>query len=124
MFKVIADPKKNRLYLTLGRISSTLETEAIIYQIEKAVQQLTKGFTCLKDLREYDVCPPVTEAFMQDCQVILWDAQIGKTVRVCKNIAECDLFSFETKSMVWPAYDVSKVECMKEAEAILDSHTC
>lgn len=113
---------KNRLYLTLGKIENIQEMRDIIVKMTTIVKRLKHGFTCISDLREYSVPPSENEEFMQECQEILWDAGIGKAVRVSKSTTRLNHFKFEQNKVTWPGYIVENVQTIQEAEIILDGN--
>lgn len=120
MFDIRADVAKNRLYFTLGAISGKAERDMIIEKTFEASKKLLPGFTCLSDLRNFRLVDSDDEGFMRECQVILWEAAIGKVVRVSEGGKVSGHFNFEKQSLVWPAYWVTAACTIEDAEAILD----
>ena len=121
MFEIRADQVKNRLYFTLGVIEGEAEREMIIVKTTEATKRLRPGFTCLSDLRGFRLEGSQDDGFMRECQEALWDAAIGKVVRVSGSGRADGHFSFERGSLVWPAYMVSAACSIEEGEALLDA---
>jgi len=122
MHEIRVDLEKNRLYFTLGQLSQADELAEIVHKMQQAVHQLSRGFTCITDLRHYMLADGLSENFMRHCQEALWDSAIGRVVRVKAPERTTPHFPHEHESLVWPAYSVTSALSLEEAETMLD-HT-
>ena len=120
MHEIRVDVEKNRLYFTLGSLNQTDELAEIVHNIQRAVHQLSRGFTCVTDLRNYTLPDGLSDNFMRLCQEALWDSSIGRVVRVNAPEHKAIHFPYERGSLVWPAYSVDSVPTLEEAEILLD----
>ncbi|WP_300668055.1 hypothetical protein [Desulfoluna sp.] len=120
MHEIRVDIDKNRLYFTLGMINQGDELAEIIHKVQQASYKLSRGFTCITDLRHYELAEGISENFMRLCQEALWDCAIGRVVRVKAPERRAPDFPHEHKSLVWPAYSVDSALSMEEAENLLD----
>ncbi|TYT73696.1 hypothetical protein [Desulfobotulus mexicanus] len=121
MHSIQADILKNRLYLTLGNISSKKEIQNIEVLVLQQVKHLKQGFTCISDLRTFCMEKSLSDNFMQEIQEILWDSGVRAVARISP-IRECKgHFRFEKGSALWPGYKIIPVASLEEAEEKLDS---
>lgn len=119
MYQVKADTEKNRLYITLGKAGNE-DIRGLIKEITHNVGVLTKGFSCLVDIRNMDIT--YSEKQMYTMELVmggLVDAGMGKVVRVVskKNKISQMKMENESRSLGYRARPASTIE---EAENILD----
>ncbi|MCW7753780.1 hypothetical protein OOT00_07270 [Desulfobotulus sp. H1] len=121
MHRIRIDTPKNRLYLTLGPITSKDEIQTIEVSVLQHVKRLRQGFTCVSDLRQFCMKENLNDNFMQEIQEILWDSGVKAVARISP-ISQCKgHFLFEKKSAVWPGYEIIPVQSPEEAEIRLDA---
>lgn len=120
MHEIRVDVAKNRLYFTLGMIHHADELADIIHTVQRAVHRLSRGFTCVTDLRYYALAPGLSDNFMRLCQEALWDSSIGRVVRVNAPERTTSHFPYEHRSLIGPAYNVDSAPTLEEAELLLD----
>ncbi len=119
MHEIRVDLAKNRLYVTVGKKESQDEILTIVEKITQACKTLKPGFTCLTDLREYEVTPEEDEQYILKTQKIMLDAGMKKVVRVRKQFGSLGHFQFD-KYSVMLGYHARNVTSVEEAEQILD----
>ncbi|RJP78724.1 MAG: hypothetical protein C4522_11760 [Desulfobacteraceae bacterium] len=120
MYQVEADTDKNRLYIKIGKVSEQDDKESLIREIEHQIRNLKKGFDCITDLREYDVQPDETEAFIYRAQKILSESGMSNVVRVVKRFGSFAHFQFD-KVSVSIGYHAQNANSIEEAEEMLDA---
>lgn len=120
MHEIRTDMEKNRLYVTIGKVDGPSEMDAIAAEIETALGDLKPGFTCLTDLREYEVGEEKDEIYILKTQKMMVDAGLSNVVRVVKKFGVLGHFQFD-KSSVEVGYHAQNVNTVAEAEKILDS---
>lgn len=122
MFEVRANPEKNRLYIVLGK-GDEQDIRNLIKEITKSVSLLTKGFSCLVDIRNMDIKYTEKELFtMELIMGGLVDAKMGRVVRVVSKSNKLSQMKMEkeSRSLGYRARPASTIE---EAERILDEQT-
>ena len=119
MYRVMADKQKNRLYLTLGKLDGPEEIEQLGEKIRCDCQDLTPGFDCLTDLREYELVDESLEANIKEIQEYLVGIGLANVVRVVRKFGTLGHFQFDKSSMD-VGYHARSVNSMEEALAILD----
>ena len=124
MQSIYADIKKNRLYITLDDVLEE-DIPAVIKDIAEYVDQLSKGFTCLVDIRNLRLTFTDKEAiYINIIQGALKDSGMSKVVRV---IGEESFNKFTHHKMNEQSreigYEAAAVATLKEAERILDDFT-
>lgn len=119
MVEVRADTKKNRLYIKIGRITEENEMATAIQEIELAIQDLTEGFDCITDLREYEIFNDEREKFIFKAQKILVGSGLSRVVRVVKKFGFLGHFQFDRVSKE-VGYHAKNVNSIEEAERLLD----
>lgn len=119
MHEVRVDLTKNRLYVTVGKKESQDEIKTIVEKITQACKTLKPGFTCLTDLREYEVGPEEDEQYILQTQKTMVEAGMKNVVRVRKQFGALGHFQFD-KYSVMLGYHARNVTSIKEAEKILD----
>ena len=120
MHQIRIDTSKNRLYIELASIETVEESEELVFEILSHVKRLKKGFTCLTDLRHFHVGPNTGKRFMQEIQEILWDGGIRLVARLRPEGFVAEGYDLESRSAVWPGYEVLPAESVEEAERLLD----
>ncbi|MFZ5573260.1 MAG: hypothetical protein ACOZF0_22895 [Thermodesulfobacteriota bacterium] len=119
MHDIRVDLKKNRLYVTLGKRDSEDELIDIVEKIAQACKTLKPGFTCLTDLREYEVGPEEDGEYIQMAQKHMVKAGLKSVVRVRKQFGSLAHFQFDRHS-VNLGYHARNVTTIEEAEKLLD----
>lgn len=119
MHDVRVDSKKNRLYVTLGKREHEDELKSIVEKIAQACKALQPGFTCLTDLRKYEIGPEEDEKYIYLAQKNMVEAGLKSVVRVRKQFGALGHFQFDKQS-VSLGYHARNVTSMEEAERILD----
>lgn len=120
MSAVRIDTKKNRIYITIGRLAGEEEMAAIVEKIQMECALLKPGFTCLTDLRDYEVWDDVFDKYIKRAQEILVAAGMYKVVRVRRKMGTLAHFQFDNTSYE-VGYHADSVTDLDEAERILDS---
>ncbi|NOY68118.1 MAG: hypothetical protein GXP53_01305 [Deltaproteobacteria bacterium] len=120
MSNVRVDTKKNRIYITIGRIADEKEMAAIVKKIQMECALLKPGFTCLTDLRDYEIQDDVFEKYIKRAQEILVAAGMYKVVRVRRKMGTLAHFQFDNASYE-VGYHADSVIDLDEAERLLDS---
>lgn len=116
--KVIADIKKNRLYITFDRDVLRSDIEGIYTDIRFSVADLQPGFGVINDLRNSHLAHLGGIRTFMKISNFLADNQVGKVIRVLgkKSI----LFKQLSKvSLTIKGYKPLNVSTMQEAEDIL-----
>jgi hypothetical protein len=120
MHRVTVDKEKNRLYLTLGKIDGADEIARVAEAIQVACRDLTPGFNCLNDMRDYELLDETQEASIRQVQEFLIQAGLGKVVRVVRKFGAWGHLQFDKSSMS-VGYHARSVNSIEEATAILDA---
>lgn len=120
MNEVRIDTKKNRIYITIGRLEGEAEMDRIVKTIQMECARLNPGFTCLTDLRDYDIQDDVFEKYIKRAQEILVAAGMYKVVRVRRKMGALAHFQFDNASYE-VGYHADSVTDLDEAEKILDA---
>ena len=120
MHEIRTDQDMNRLYVTIGEIEDQNEMQAIVAEIKTAVEDLKPGFTCLTDLRNYEVGEEEDEKYIYEGQEVMVNAGLSKVVRVVKKFGALGHFQFD-KSSVELGYHAQNVNTIEEAEEILNA---
>ncbi len=119
MFAVKSDAKKNRLYITIGKVSEN-DIRGLIKEITKRVAFLNEGFSCLVDIREMDIKFTEKEVFtMELIMGGLVDAKMGRVVRVVSKKNRIPQMKMEKESRLL-GYRARPASTIEEAERILD----
>ncbi|MFP4445717.1 MAG: hypothetical protein ACLFPD_05675 [Desulfosudaceae bacterium] len=119
MHEVRVDPEKNRLYLTFEKLDGPEEITEVGDEIREACQSLTEGFTCLTDMRNYELLDRELEVFIRGVQEFLVEAGMSKVVRVVRRFDRWGHLQFDRSSM-GIGYHAENVNTIEEALAILD----
>ena len=119
MHRVTADKEKNRLYLALGKLNGAGEIAQVAEKIRLACQDLKPGFSCLTDLREYELVDETLESRIREIQKFLVGQGLTNVVRVVKKFGTWGHVQFDKSSMN-VGYHARHVNSMEEALAILD----
>jgi hypothetical protein len=119
MHRVTVDKEKNRLYLTLGKMESADEIMQVVEEIKTACQDLKPGFSCLNDLRDYELIDKTMEPSIKDAQKFLVNAGLIRTVRVVRKFGTWGHLQFDKASMD-VGYHAQNVNSIEEALAMLD----
>src|SRR6056297_1156921 len=99
MHEVKIDKEKNRLYLILGKIEHANEPAELARKIRQACQSLKTGFTCLTDLRDYELLEEDREVIIEEIQNFLVQAGMAKVVRVVRQFGVWGHLQFDKSSM-------------------------
>jgi hypothetical protein len=119
MHRVSTDKEKNRLYLALGKLEGAEEIAQVAAKIRLACQELKPGFSCLTDLREYELVDETLETRIREIQAFLVGQGLTNVVRVVKKFGTWGHVQFDKSSMN-VGYHARHVNSMEEALVILD----
>ena len=122
MYDVKADIETNRIYITIGKIEGEAAMQALSQTVISECQKLKKGFTCITDLRKYEVQDDMFESYVKETQEAMIQAGLAKVVRVRRETGLLGHFQFDNASMD-VGYHAENVTAMAEAEKILDDHS-
>lgn len=118
-YKIVIDKSINRAYVTIiGFWRNTQEVASYLPDCEKALAQLTPGFTLLTDLTQMKVHPKELQEVHLAAQALLLQKGLSQTVEVISS----SFVQFQTgnisKSSKMP---LRQFASQQEAEAYLDS---
>ena len=119
MHDVKTDKTKNRIYITIGKLEDEAEMQTISQTVKTECQTLKKGFTCITDLRKYEIQDDVFEDYVKQTQEALIAAGMSRVVRVRRETGLLGHFQFDNASSD-VGYHAENVTTMEEAEKILD----
>ena len=119
MYEVRSDKKKNRIYITIGKVEDESEMVAIVDAVKRECKRLKPGFTCLTDLRRYYLQDEKYEKYIKQAQKILVEAGLFKVVRVRRELGGLAHFQFDNASYEI-GYHAESVTDLEEAEKMLD----
>lgn len=122
MYDVTADIEKNRIYITVGKLEGESAMQALAQAVKAECQKLKKGFTCITDLRKYEVQDDRFENYVTQTQEAMIEAGMSKVVRVRRETGLLGHFQFDNASMD-VGYHAENVTSMEDAEKILDENT-
>ena len=122
MYDVKADIEKNRIYITIGQLEGESAMQALAQTVKTECQKLKKGFTCITDLRKYEVQDDRFEKYVTQTQEAMIEAGMSKVVRVRRETGLLGHFQFDNASMN-VGYHAENVTSMEDAEKILDDNT-
>lgn len=122
MYDVTADIEKNRIYITVGKLEGESAMQALAQAVKTECQKLKKGFTCITDLRKYEVQDDRFENYVTQTQEAMIEAGMSKVVRVRRETGLLGHFQFDNASMD-VGYHAENVTSMEDAEKILDENT-
>ncbi len=122
MYDVTADIEKNRIYITIGKLEGESAMQALAQAVKTECQKLKKGFTCITDLRKYEVQDDQFEIYVTQTQEAMIEAGMSKVVRVRRETGLLGHFQFDNASMD-VGYHAENVTSMEDAEKILDANT-
>jgi len=122
MYDVKADIEKNRIYITIGNLEGEPAMQALAQTVKTECQKLKKGFTCITDLRKYEIQDDKFENYVKETQEAMVQAGLSKVVRVRRGTGLLGHFQFDNASMD-VGYHAENVTTMEEAEKILDEHS-
>ena len=122
MYDVKADIEKNRIYITVGKLEGEPAMQALAQAVKAECQKLKKGFTCITDLRKYEVQDDQFEKYVTQTQEAMIEAGMSKVVRVRRETGLLGHFQFDNASMD-VGYHAENVTSMEDAEKILDENT-
>ena len=119
MHQVEIDKDKNRLYLTLGKLEDEGEVIELAEKIRTVCEDLEPGFSCLNDMRDYELVDEKLEMIIKGIQEFLVGVGLGKVVRVVRKFGAWGHLQFDKTSMDvgYHAYNTNTIE---DALAILD----
>jgi hypothetical protein len=119
MYEVTSDTDKNRLYITLGELSSEL-IKPILKDLAANVTRLKPDFTCLVDIRKMSVDAEAKGIeYIEIIQGALSDAGMKQVIRVVNedNIQPYKKMDNSSQALGYPSDPATTIE---EAEKILD----
>ncbi len=120
MYDVKTDIDKNRIYITIGKLKDETEMQSLAQNVKTECQKLQKGFTCITDLRKYEVQDEIFEFYVTQTQEAMLLAGLSNVVRVRRETGLLGHFQFDNASMD-VGYHAENVTTMEEAEKILDN---
>lgn len=119
MHNVSVDVQKNRLYITLGKLEKVEEILELGEAMREECKKLSPGYTCITDLREYELLEENYEIYIKGIQEFLRDLGVSQVVRVVRKFGRWGHVQFDKTSMDL-GYSAQSVDSMAKAEAILD----
>ncbi|PIP38366.1 MAG: hypothetical protein COX19_13130 [Desulfobacterales bacterium CG23_combo_of_CG06-09_8_20_14_all_51_8] len=119
MHDVRADQLKNRIIITIGKLDGEAEMQAVARAVSEECKKLKKGFTCITDLRKYEVQDDAFEHYVRQTQEAMIAAGLAKVVRVVRETGLLGHFQFDNASMD-VGYHADNVTSMEAAEKILN----
>jgi len=122
MYEVKADIDKNRIYITIGKLEGEQAMQALARAVKTECQKLKKGFTCITDLRKYEIQDDKFENYVKETQEAMIAEGLAKVVRVRRETGLLGHFQFDNVSMD-VGYHAENVTSMEAAEKILDDHS-
>ncbi|MDY6903057.1 MAG: hypothetical protein SWH61_00080 [Thermodesulfobacteriota bacterium] len=121
MHKVSVDVEKNRIYITLGKLENVQEILDLGEALREESKKLNPGFSCITDLREYELLEENYEIYIKGIQEFLRDLGVSKVVRVVRKFGRWGHVQFD-KSSIDLGYSAQFVDSMDEAESMLDGN--
>lgn len=118
MYGIKTDPARNRIIITIGKLEDEAEMQALARTVTDACKNLKKGFTCITDLRKYEVQDDMFEPYLKQTQEAMIQAGLSTVVRVVRQTGRLGHFQFDNASMDL-GYHAESVTTMEEAEKIL-----
>jgi len=122
MYDVKTNIDKNRIYITIGKLKGEVEMQALARTVKSECQKIKKGFTCITDLRKYEIQEDIFENYVKETQEAMIAAGLSKVVRVRRETGLLGHFQFDNASMD-VGYHAENVTSMEEAEKILNENT-
>jgi len=122
MHDVKTDKTKNRMIITIGKLDGEGEMQTLAQKVVEECKNLEKGFTCITDLRKYEVQDDRFEDYVRTTQEAMIAAGLSKVVRVRRETGLLGHFQFDNTSME-VGYHAENVTTMEAAEKILDEKT-
>ena len=119
-YRIRADHEKNRLYISLGKITRREVIERAVLETKRVCRTLKPGFTCLTDLRHYEPLDQNDERYIHKAQQVLLKAGIRKIVRVGGKKSIIGLFQDDQVNILFSAYAAQTTTSLQKAEKILD----
>lgn len=119
MYKIYSDESKNRLYIVLEHLEEKDATE-MIGELNRCVESLTKGFSCLVDIR--NMVAKGTPAELDRLEIIqgaLYDSGMADVVRVVTDDS-LDLYKTMEAESIEVGYTSRTALSVEDAENILD----
>ncbi len=120
MHDVILDKAKNRIIITIGKLDGEGEMQTLARKVQVECKKLKKGFTCITDLRKYEIQDDRFEDYVRTTQEAMIAAGMSRVVRVRRETGLLGHFQFDNASME-VGYHADNVTTMEEAEKILDT---
>ncbi len=122
MYDIKTDTEKNRITITIGKVESESEIQEIARSVQSACRRLKKGFTCITDLRRYELQDDQFEIYVKETQAVMVQAGLSRVVRVRRETGLLGHFQFDNASSE-VGYHAQNVTTLEEAERILDAET-
>lgn len=119
MHDVKTDIGKNRIYITIGKLEGETEMQTVAQKVKTECMKLKKGFTCITDLRKYELQDEQFETYVKETQETMIKAGLSSVVRVRRETGLLGHFQFDNVSMD-VGYHAENVTTMEEAEKLLD----
>jgi hypothetical protein len=119
-YKVIADKKKNRLYVDLF-LTDEEQAEKIVDEIWAKAKQLTVGWGCVVNFTKADV--PLTEKMLDIIETVmsfLKQLGMGQLVRVLSKKQSSFNCELKNRSMKIGGYEGIVTRTVQDADAIID----
>ena len=122
MHQVKTDVEKNRITITIGKLEDETEMQTLARTVISECSRLTRGFTCITDLRKYEVQDEKFEDYVKQTQEAMVAAGLSRVVRVRRETGLLGHFQFDNVSMD-VGYHADNVTSMEDAEKLLDAST-
>lgn len=119
MHDIQTDKAKNRIIITIGKLDGEREMQTISQKVLAACKKLKKGFTCITDLRKYEIQDDQFENYVRSTQEAMMAAGMSRVVRVRRGTGLLGHFQFDNASMD-VGYHAENVTTMEAAEKMLD----
>lgn len=119
MQKVIAEPRKNRLYIALSAMMSQTDTERLVAAVLRESAKLKPGFDVISDISNFRNGDSSGVPLLGKAMSFLQSLGVGRVIRVVGGSKEGLLqFALATKEV--NGYPVRYVVSLAEAEEMLE----
>lgn len=118
MHSMRIDLEKNCLYLVFGPIEGRHELQKLSEKVAQVLPELSPGFACVTDLREFQKISRASEEVIVQIQKHLKEAGLAVAIRIERRQSLFEHLQFETGSME-AGYPTHLVRTPEEAEKVL-----
>ncbi|MCJ7772288.1 MAG: hypothetical protein MUP22_04040 [Desulfobacterales bacterium] len=123
MYEVIADRKKNRLYITFGDLTDD-QREIVVTEIWEKAQILEPGWGCIVNYTNVSTKADTEIALLHisDAMHVFYELEMGQLVRVItpQQLDEFRIIKMQIENIA--NYEAVEVDTLEEANAILDKN--